>query len=94
MAYTACRWGSEQVDPNSLDTKVNAFVFNKLPVTVTVTVTACRWGSEQVNLTVWILELTLLYLINSIKLPVTVTEYSSFGKKDISPALPLEYPDS
>jgi hypothetical protein len=40
MAYTTCRWGSEQVDRqvNSLDTKVNAFVFNKLPVTVTVTV--------------------------------------------------------
>jgi hypothetical protein len=26
--------------------------------------TGCRWGSEQVDLTVWILKLTLLYLIN------------------------------
>ncbi len=32
---------------------------------------ACRWGSEQFDLTVWILKLTLSFLIN--KLPVTVT---------------------
>jgi hypothetical protein len=30
---------------NSLDTKVNAFVFNKLSVTVTVTVSYC-WGAK------------------------------------------------
>jgi hypothetical protein len=31
---------------------------------VPVAYTTCRWGSEQVDLTVWILKLTLLYLIN------------------------------
>jgi hypothetical protein len=37
-----CVYGGGLFSVTSLDTKVNAFVFNKLPVTVTVTVTSCR----------------------------------------------------
>jgi hypothetical protein len=40
--------------------------------------TACRWGSEQVDLIVWILKLTLLYLINYPTVTVTVTVVSQY----------------
>ncbi len=42
-AYTVCSWRWYQTEKHSvcrLDTRVNTFVFNKLPVTVTVTVPA------------------------------------------------------